>query len=64
MVPCIILEPKEEEEEKEMTLNLRVGFKERQRKCLSKALSAAPPPAKRTRPKVFYEESVLDAPTV
>lgn len=33
MVPCIILKPEEEEEE-EMTPNLRVGFKERQRKCL------------------------------
>lgn len=32
VVPCIILEPEEEEEE--MTPNLRVGFKERQHKCL------------------------------
>lgn len=32
VVPCIILEPEEEEEE--MTPNLRAGFKERQLKCL------------------------------
>lgn len=35
MVPCINLEPKEEEET-QMAPNLRVGFKERQRKRLSK----------------------------
>lgn len=35
MVPCINLEPKEEEEA-QMAPNLRVGFKKRQRKRLSK----------------------------
>lgn len=39
-----------------------VGFKERQRKRLFKALLATPSPAKRTRPEVSHEESVLDAP--
>lgn len=45
-----------------MTPNLRVSFKERQHKCLSKALLVAPLPAKRTRPEVSHEEPVLDAP--
>lgn len=45
-----------------MTLNPRVGFKERQRKRLFKALLATPSPAKRTRPEVSHEELVLDVP--
>ncbi|RVW26297.1 hypothetical protein CK203_107160 [Vitis vinifera] len=45
-----------------MTPNLRVSFKERQHKCLSKALLVAPLPAKRTRSEVSHEEPVLDAP--
>lgn len=66
VVPCIILEPEgeEKEEETQMTLNLRVDFRERQRKCLSKALLATPPPAKNTRPEVSSEELVLDTPMV
>ena len=59
VVPCIILEPKK----KKMTPNLRVGFKERQHKHLSKALSATPSLVKRTRSEVSHEEPVLDAPT-
>ena len=39
MVPCIILELEEEEEE--MTPNLRVGLKKRQRKRLSESLPTA-----------------------
>ena len=46
-----------------MTPNLRVGFKERQHKHLSKALSATPSLVKRTRSEVSHEEPVLDAPT-
>ncbi|KAL6339448.1 hypothetical protein AAG906_032983 [Vitis piasezkii] len=39
VVSCIILEPEEEEEEEEeMASNLRIGFKERHHKSLSKAL--------------------------
>ena len=62
MVSCIILEPKEEEEEEEMTQNLRVGFKEWQRKRLFEALQVAHLPAKRTHLKVSHEELVPDAP--
>lgn len=62
MLPCIILEPKKEEEEG-MTLNLRADFKEKQRKRLFEALSTAPPPDKRTRLEVSHEEPVSDAPT-
>lgn len=56
MVSCIILEPEEEEEEEGMALNLRVSFKERQRKGLSESLPATPPP-------VSHEDSVSDAHT-
>lgn len=47
-----------------MTLNLRAGFKEKQHKRLSKALSVASPPPKRTCSEVSHEESVPDAPMV
>lgn len=47
-----------------MTLNLRVGFKEKQHKRPSKALSVASPPPKRTSSEVSHEESVPDAPMV
>ena len=47
-----------------MALNLRVGFKKRQRKCLSKSLSTTHPPTKRTRPEDSHEEPVPDAPMV
>lgn len=60
MVPCIILELEEEEEE-EMTPNLRAGFKERQCKRLFEALLTALPPVKRMRLEVSHEESILDA---
>lgn len=66
VVPCITLKPegeggREEEEEQQMALNLRVDFKERQRKRHSEALSTIPPPAKKTPPKVSRKESILDA---
>lgn len=62
MVSCIILELKEEGEE--MALNLRAGFKERQRKRLSESLPTAPPPAKRIRMENPHEVPILDAPLV
>ncbi|RVW23366.1 hypothetical protein CK203_100795 [Vitis vinifera] len=61
VVPCISLEPKEEEDE-QMDSNLRTDFKERQRKHLSEALPATPPPAKQSRPKAPHEEPVFGRP--
>lgn len=61
MVPYIILKPEEEEEEEEaMASNLRAGFKERQRKRLSKSLSTASSPAKRTYTEDPHEVLVLN----
>ena len=62
MVPYINLEP--EEEEAQMAPNLRVSFKERQRKRLSEALSTTPLPAKKSRSKVPREEPIPDVPMV
>lgn len=45
-----------------MASNLRVGFKERQRKCLSKSLPIAPLPTKRSCSEDPHEVLVLDAP--
>lgn len=45
IMPCIICESKRKED---MTVNLRVGFKERQHKCLSKSIIVAPPLTKRS----------------
>ncbi|RVW63922.1 hypothetical protein CK203_056782 [Vitis vinifera] len=61
VVPCITLKPegeggREEEEQQQMALNLRVDFKERQRKRHSEALSTIPPPAKKT-PQRFLARS-------
>ena len=61
MVPCIILKPEEEEEE--MALNLRTGFKERHHKRLSEALPVVPLSAKKICPEVFREKPVPDSPT-
>lgn len=61
VVPCIILEP--EEEEKEMAPNLRTGFNERHRKRLSEALLIALLPAKKIHPEASREESISDSPT-
>ena len=44
-----------------MTPNLRVGFKERQRKCLFESLLVAPLPAKRTCSEVSPKMPVSDA---
>ena len=63
-VPFINIEPEEEEDAKEMTPNQRVGFKERQRKRLSEALPATPPPTKKSRLEATREEPVPDVPMV
>ena len=60
VVPCIILKPKEEEEEEVMASNLRVGFKERQSKRLSESIAIAPLPAKRTYAEDPYAVPVSD----
>lgn len=62
MIPCINLKP--EEEKAQMASNLRAGFKERQRKRLSEALSNTRPPTKNSRPEAPREELVLDVPMV
>lgn len=60
VVPCIILEPKEEEEE-EMAPNLTASFKERQRKHLSESLSTVLLPAKKTCLEDPHEVPVSNA---
>lgn len=47
-----------------MAQNLRVGFKERQRKRVSKALPTTPPSAKKSRPEAHCEKPVLAVPMV
>lgn len=64
VVPCISLEPKEEKEETQMTPKLRVGFKEKQRKHLSEALSVIPRPAKKSCLEDPHEEPVSGIPMV
>ena len=59
VVPYIILEPEEEEKEV-MASNLRVGFKGRQSKRLSKSIVIAPLPAKRTCAEDPYAVPVSD----
>lgn len=61
VVPCISLELKEEEEA-QMAPNPRTDFKERQRKHLSEALLATPPPAKQSRLKALREEPIFGRP--
>lgn len=48
-----------EEEKEDMAVNLRVGFKERQHKRLSKSITITLPPSKRPCPKILYSELVL-----
>lgn len=54
----------EPEEEEDMSIDLRVGFKERHRKRLHEAIDMAPPPAKRTCPERVQEESEREIPLV
>lgn len=61
MAPCIILEPKEEEEEV-MVSNLRSGFKERQCKHLSESIEVVSPLSKRTCVETPQEVLILDTP--
>ena len=58
-MPYIILEPEKEEKEV-MASNLRVGFKERQSKRLSKSIVIAPLPTKRTWAEDPYAVPVSD----
>lgn len=44
-----------------MASKLVVGFKETHHKGFSKALLAAPPPVKKSRPEVSRKEPILDA---
>lgn len=56
----LVVPPITYEEEKEgMVANLRVGFKERQHKCLSKSITIILPPSKRHYPKILCSELVL-----
>lgn len=59
-MPPIICE--EEEEEEDMTFNLRVGFHERQRKCLSESIAINPTPLKRVCPKPTLIPSPVPVP--
>lgn len=61
-MPFINLELEEEKKAEDMTPNLRVGFKERQCKRLSEALSATPLLAKKSHPEAPREEPTLDFP--
>lgn len=61
VVSYINLKP-EGGEEKKISPRLKVGFKERHRKCLSEALPTAPLLAKRSRSEAFCEELASDAP--
>lgn len=61
-MPCIIYELKGKED---MAANLRVGFKERQHKCLFEAITVAPPPTKRSyteEPRVASDPNTPLAP--
>lgn len=58
IVLFINLEPEEEETTEEMAPILKVGFKERHRKHLNKALPAAPPPTKKSCLEAPHEEPV------
>lgn len=49
-------------EEEDMSNNLRVGFKERHRKCLHEAINMAPSPVKKTCPKRVQEEPAREVP--
>ena len=61
VVPRVIHELEEDEEN--MVANLRAGFKERQRKCLSKSIAVTPLLAKRSCAKDTYVEPISNAPS-
>lgn len=61
MVPRIICKAKKEEE---MTTDVRVGFKERQRKRLFESITFTPPPTKKSCPKVPRLTPISDIPSV
>ena len=55
VVPPIIYK----EGDEVMATNLRVGFKERQRKCLFESITIIPPHAKKPCTKILYPKPVL-----
>ncbi|KAL6346604.1 hypothetical protein AAG906_000222 [Vitis piasezkii] len=61
VVPRVIHELEEDEED--MVANLRAGFKERQRKCLSKSIVVTPLLAKRSCVNDTYVEPISNAPS-
>ncbi|RVW93241.1 hypothetical protein CK203_022429 [Vitis vinifera] len=61
VVPCVIHELEEDEED--MVANLRAGFKERQRKCLSKSIAVTSLLAKRSCANDTHVELILNAPS-
>lgn len=60
MVPPIVCE---EEEEEDMVTNMRVGYKERQCKCLSKSITIVPPPTKKPCMEILGLEPVSAIPS-
>lgn len=59
VVPCIICEAEGEED---MALNLRVGFKKKQRKRLYESIAIAPLPAKKSCTEILHPMPVSTIP--
>ncbi|KAJ9705633.1 hypothetical protein PVL29_003618 [Vitis rotundifolia] len=59
LVPSIICE---EEEEEDIASNLRVGFQERQRKCLFESIAVNPSPSKKDYLEPAYHEPACPKP--
>lgn len=57
---CLVLS--EAKEDEDMVVNIRVGFKERQHKCLSEFIALAPPPANKSCVEVLSATLVPDIP--
>lgn len=55
---CLVLS--EAEEDEDMAVNIRVGFKERQHKCLSEFITLASPPANKSCVEVLSAAPVPD----
>lgn len=60
MVPPIVCE---EEEDEDMVTNMRVGYKERKCKCLSKSITIVPPPTKKPCMEILGLEPVSVIPS-
>lgn len=59
VVPCIICEAEGEED---MVVNLRVGFKKKQRKRLYESIAIASPPAKKSCTEILHSMLVSTIP--